>query len=67
MLHETLVSSLFKPDSTNMANVASFMCDLVLCEETWRAWAGKLPVIVNAPLQPATAEGPGTGVAESPV
>ena len=28
-LHEHLVSSLFKPDRTNMANVAHFMCDLV--------------------------------------
>ena len=27
-LHEGLVSSLFAPDSTNMANVAHFMCEL---------------------------------------
>lgn len=47
-LHETLVSSLFKPDSTNMANVAHFMCELATSPETWEAWAGKLPVVVNA-------------------
>ena len=28
-LHEGLVNSLFAPDSTNMANVAHFMCELV--------------------------------------
>jgi hypothetical protein len=46
-LHEYLVSSLFKPDSTNMANVADFMCDLATDAETWGRWAGRLPVIVN--------------------
>lgn len=46
-LHEVIVSSLFKPESTTMANVACFMCDLVASQETWSAWAGKLPVIVN--------------------
>ena len=46
-LHEALVSSLFKPDGTNMANVACFMCDLAASQETWSAWTGKLPVIVN--------------------
>jgi hypothetical protein len=49
-LHPTLVSSLFKPDSTNMANVAHFMCELVTDSETWERWRGKLPVIVNAAL-----------------
>ena len=48
-LHPTLVSSLFKPDSTNMANVAHFMCELVTDPEKWERWRGKLPVIVNAP------------------
>ncbi len=48
-LHPTLVSSLFKPDSTNMANVAHFMCELVTDSETWERWRGQLPVIVNAP------------------
>jgi nucleoside-diphosphate-sugar epimerase len=47
-LHEGLVSSLWAPDSTSMANVAHFMCELVesptLCDD----WTGQMPVIVNA-------------------
>lgn len=46
-VHESLVASLFKPDSTNMANVAHFMCELATDPETWGEWRGKLPVIVN--------------------
>ena len=48
-LHQVLVSSLFRPDSTNMANVAHFMCELVTNAEPWNDWKGKLPVIINAP------------------
>lgn len=48
-VHGTLVSSLFKPDHTSMANVAHFMCELATREDTWEEWAGKLPVIVDAP------------------
>jgi hypothetical protein len=48
MLHEGLVSSLFAPDSTNMANVAHFMCELATNPDSWAEWKGKLPVIVNA-------------------
>lgn len=47
-LHEGLVSSLRAPDSTNMANVAHFMCELVTDPKTWDDWQGKLPVIINA-------------------
>jgi len=47
-LHESLVSSLFAPDSTNMANVAHFMCELVTNPKAWNDWKGKLPVIINA-------------------
>jgi nucleoside-diphosphate-sugar epimerase len=47
-LHENLVSSLFRPEKTNMANVAHFMCELVTDPEVWAAWRGKLPVVVNA-------------------
>lgn len=47
-LHEGLVSTLFKPDSTNMANVAHCMCDLATEPTMWAAWSGKLPVVVNA-------------------
>jgi nucleoside-diphosphate-sugar epimerase len=47
-LHEHLVSSLFRPDSTNMANVAHFMCELVRSDAAWDRWSRRLPVIVNA-------------------
>jgi nucleoside-diphosphate-sugar epimerase len=47
-LHEGLVSSLFRPGSTNMANVAHFMCHVVCDEDAWNRWREKLPVIVNA-------------------
>jgi nucleoside-diphosphate-sugar epimerase len=46
-LHEGLVDSLFRPGETNKANVAHFMCELATDAETWAAWRGKLPVIVN--------------------
>ena len=46
--HEGLVNSLFSPGSTNMANVAHFMCELVTNPKTWTDWRGKLPVVVNA-------------------
>ena len=47
-LHEGLVSSLSAPDSTNMANVAHFMCELATNPVAWDDWKGKLPVIINA-------------------
>jgi hypothetical protein len=47
-LHEGLVAGLAKPDNTNMANVAHFMCELVEDPALFGAWAGKMPVIVNA-------------------
>ena len=46
-LHEGLVSSLFKPDSTNMANVAHSICELATDQKLWDHWKEKLPVIVN--------------------
>jgi len=46
-VHENLVASLFKPDSTNMANVAHFVCELATNGEKWKRWKGRLPVIVN--------------------
>lgn len=52
-LHRGLVSSLFRPGSTNMANVAHFMCELVRGEDVWDRWSGKLPVIVNANMPAA--------------
>jgi nucleoside-diphosphate-sugar epimerase len=47
-----LVSSLFRPDQTNMANVAHFICELVTDEHAWQRWKGGMPVIVNAPTTP---------------
>jgi hypothetical protein len=58
-LHEGLVSSLFAPGRTNMANVAHFMCELVTDPKAWEAWRGKLPVIVNAAAPSVTAPEPG--------
>jgi uncharacterized protein YbjT (DUF2867 family) len=49
-LHDGLVSSLFAPDSTNMANVAHFMCELATNSKAWDDWKGKLPVIINAAI-----------------
>ena len=49
VLDESLAISLFRPESTSMANVAHFMCELVTRPDLWEAWRGKLPVIVNAP------------------
>jgi nucleoside-diphosphate-sugar epimerase len=46
--HEGIVSSLFKPDSTNRANVAHAMCELATDPRTWDVWKGKLPVVVNS-------------------
>jgi hypothetical protein len=53
-LHEGLVNSLFAPGSTNMANVAHFMCELVTNPKTWADWKGKLPVITNAEASSVT-------------
>ncbi len=46
-LHRTLVTSLFRPNSTSRANVARFMCDLACDAQAWQQWKGELPVIVN--------------------
>lgn len=46
-IDEGLVDSLFSPGSTNMANVAHFMCELVTQPQTWAEWKLKLPVITN--------------------
>lgn len=54
-VHGSIVRSLFKPDSTNRANVAHFMCELITNPRRWDEWEGKLPVIVNS-LQEGEAE-----------
>ena len=54
-LHDGIVSSLFRPGSTNMANVAHFMCELVDNPKAWEEWKGTLPVIINTtPSAPRT-------------
>jgi nucleoside-diphosphate-sugar epimerase len=45
--HPALVSSLFKPDRSRMANVAHFMCELACEPGPWEEWKGRLPVIVD--------------------
>ena len=37
------MSSLFRPDSTNMANVAHFMCEMVRNDVVWDRWSGQAP------------------------
>jgi nucleoside-diphosphate-sugar epimerase len=46
-VHENLVSGLFQPDGTTMANVAHFMCEMVGSDVARDRWNGKFPVIVN--------------------
>jgi len=47
-VHEQLVSSVFAPAETRMANVAHFMGELATSESTWGRWAGKFPVIIDS-------------------
>jgi nucleoside-diphosphate-sugar epimerase len=47
-VHDALVSSLFKPDSTRMSEVAHFMCELATDDATWQRWRSRMPVIVDA-------------------
>ena len=47
-VHHGLVSSLFAPAKTAMANVAHFICVLVTDATAWRNWMCGMPVIVNA-------------------
>lgn len=47
-VHESLVSSLFRPDSTRMSQVAHFMCELATDPETWNRWRSRMPVIIDA-------------------
>ena len=48
VVHDAIVSSLFRPDHTRMAHVAHFMCELVTDDETWQRWRGGMPVVVDA-------------------
>ena len=48
VVHDAIVSSLFRPDHTRMANVAHFMCELVTDDTTWERWRSRMPVVVDA-------------------
>jgi nucleoside-diphosphate-sugar epimerase len=54
VVHEAIVSSLFRPDHTRMAHVAHFMCELVTDDATWQRWRSRMPVVVDA--EPAEQE-----------
>jgi hypothetical protein len=56
-LHGGLVSSIFAPGQTTMANVAHFMCELVTNPSAWAAWRGRLPVIVDETASKVPAPG----------
>lgn len=58
-LEEHLVSSLFAPGKTSMANVAHFICELATNPEAWERWKGALPVIFNATAPRPDVKGPG--------
>ncbi len=47
-LNDELTASLFRPDTTRMANVAHFMTELATDEATWQRWRGRMPVIADA-------------------
>ena len=42
-----LVASLFRPESTRMAQVAHFMGELATDDSLWQQWRGRMPVIVD--------------------
>ncbi len=44
-LHQEIVDSLFRPDTSHFADIAHFFADLVTDEEVWRRWRGRMPVI----------------------
>lgn len=45
--HDGIVASLFRPDTTRMANVAHFMAELATDDAAWRQWRGRMPVVVD--------------------
>ncbi|MBM4132049.1 hypothetical protein FJ250_13665, partial [bacterium] len=47
-VHDGLVCSLARPGRTRRANLAHFICELATDDGTWRRWAGRMPVIVDA-------------------
>lgn len=47
-LQKDLVTNLFSPESTTMANIGHFMCELVANPKEWEVWKCQLPVIFNS-------------------
>lgn len=46
-VHEGIVASLFRPDTSRFVDIAHFIADLVTDEAVWRRWRGAMPVIVS--------------------
>lgn len=44
---EELVASLFRPDSTRMAQIGHFMSELATDDQAWQLWRGRMPVITD--------------------
>ena len=61
-VHDGLANGLFAPGHTTRFAVAHFMCELVADGTTWRRWAGRLPVIVDAGRADVRAEGERTAL-----
>jgi len=47
--------SLFGAAETSRANVAAFMCELILNDASWKKWMFQLPVVINAVTEQAPA------------
>ena len=50
-LSETPVTSLFRPGTSRMTNVAHAMADLATDETMWRRWRGTMPVVVDGDVE----------------
>jgi len=46
-LHVSPTGSLFKPGKTSRINVGNFMARLIVENDLWEEWKGKMPVIYN--------------------
>ncbi|CAK9057045.1 NAD(P)-bd_dom domain-containing protein [Durusdinium trenchii] len=44
---DELQTGVFSPQDCSRANVAQFMCDLILKPDLWAQWKGKMPVIID--------------------
>lgn len=46
-LHEGIVTGIFAPGRSTMANVAHFLCELSTDSGAWERWRGRMPVVVD--------------------